>query len=327
MNYFFVFQNKSYLKEKTGGYLWAPKRNKNGGRVSHWDRMEEVRKGDLIIHSFNKKVIAVSIASSDVYSALQPEELQEEKLWEDEGWRVDSDYFEIKSPIITSDHRIKIMELQPNHNAPFNSLGRGNTGYLFALNKELTTYLLKQTELVQEDKSDKNHINRLREQFGLLDADEMQFLDDTELIESIKDLEISNNDTTTYNGEPKEKAELKSNSKGGNSYPRNLNVAVNSLKIANFKCEYNSEHPTFIRKRDGNPYTEPHHLIPLSCHSDFPYSLDVEENIVSLCSHCHNLLHYGVNIEGVLKRLYEQRKDLLKQVGIEITFEKLLTYY
>ncbi len=61
MNYFFVFQNKSYLKEKAGGYLWAPKRNKKG-RVSHWERMTEVKKGDLIIHSYLKKIVAVSIA-------------------------------------------------------------------------------------------------------------------------------------------------------------------------------------------------------------------------------------------------------------------------
>jgi hypothetical protein len=83
MNYFFVFQNKSYLKEKAGGYLWAPKRSKNGNRVSHWERMKEVKKGEVTLHSYLKKTVAISIALKDAYSAMQPEELQEEKLWED----------------------------------------------------------------------------------------------------------------------------------------------------------------------------------------------------------------------------------------------------
>ncbi len=34
-------------------------------------------------------------------------------------------------------------------------------------------------------------------------------------------------------------------------------------------------------------------MIPISKYKDYNYSLDVMENIVSLCSHCHNLLHYG----------------------------------
>lgn len=41
---------------------------------------------------------------------------------------------------------------------------------------------------------------------------------------------------------------------------------------------------------------EPYHLIPISKYKDFDYkncSLDTMENIVSLCSHSHNLLHYG----------------------------------
>lgn len=38
MNYFFVYQNKSYYEENAGGYLWAPQRNKAGHRVSHWEK-------------------------------------------------------------------------------------------------------------------------------------------------------------------------------------------------------------------------------------------------------------------------------------------------
>lgn len=61
--------------------------------------------------------------------------------------------------------------------------------------------------------------------------------------------------------------------------------------------------------------------------NNFSVSLDVEENIVSLCSNCHNLLHYGRDYLSLLKRLYESRKNLLKKVGIDITFERLVQMY
>jgi hypothetical protein len=327
MNYFFVFQNKSYLKEQAGGYLWAPKRNKNGNRVSHWERMQEVKKGDLIIHSYLKKIVAVSIAISDAYAAIQPKELQEERLWEDEGWRVDTKYLLIKKPVITSEHSAKILELQPPHNAPFNSIGRGNTGYLFSSNKELSKYILLQTELCQEDAVSMSEIHKIREQFGLLNLNEIEILDDSQLIDVIENIEIEDDEKVSYHRKPKNKVSLKTNGKGNTTYPRNLKVAVNALKMAEFKCEFDNSHITFIRKKDGKPYTEPHHLIPLSFHANFSYSLDVEQNIVSLCSHCHNLLHYGRDISDVLKKLHENRKDLLKEVGVEVTFEQLLSYY
>lgn len=51
MNYFFVFQNKTYYEEYRGGYLWAPQRGNTGRKESHWKKMKEVRRGDIIIHS------------------------------------------------------------------------------------------------------------------------------------------------------------------------------------------------------------------------------------------------------------------------------------
>ena len=59
----------------------------------------------------------------------------------------------------------------------------------------------------------------------------------------------------------------------------------------------------------------------------FDVSLDTEENIVSLCSNCHNKLHYGRDIEEMLHTLYNARKDHLTKVGIDISFSVLLRIY
>ena len=77
------------------------------------------------------------------------------------------------------------------------------------------------------------------------------------------------------------------------------------------------------------PYMEPHRLIPLSEQSRFSVSLDVEANIVSLCSNCHNCVHYGIDEERllILKQLYECRRDRLAKCGINISLNDLLTLY
>lgn len=110
-------------------------------------------------------------------------------------------------------------------------------------------------------------------------------------------------------------------------YPRSNAVARTALAHANYRCEIDIDHPTFISKRYGEPYTEPHHLVPIAFADNFEVSLDVPENVVSLCSHCHNEIHYGKYNINILRRLYEKRRGQLEQVGIQITFEELLWMY
>jgi len=163
VNYFFVFQNKSYKTEKDGSYLWSPKLTKDGKKKSHWERMKEVTKGDIILHCFNQRIVAYSTAMADVYSSKRPIELSAPNLWEEEGWRVDVSYTEIDNPIHIAAHISKIRELQPEMHAPFNSINRGNTGYLFQSNARLTDYLLLQTEQIQTNSNMLITIREIRE--------------------------------------------------------------------------------------------------------------------------------------------------------------------
>ncbi len=108
---------------------------------------------------------------------------------------------------------------------------------------------------------------------------------------------------------------------------RDPTVAANALCNADYKCEICASHPTFIRKSNRKPYTEPHHLVPMKAQKDFTVSLDVENNVVSLCSNCHNQIHYGENVDDVLKYLYDRRKDTLSLVGINLSYDELKKYY
>ena len=59
----------------------------------------------------------------------------------------------------------------------------------------------------------------------------------------------------------------------------------------------------------------------------FEFSLDVPANIISLCSNCHNRLHYGQDPEIMLKQLYEARESELVAAGIVTTYEALIAMY
>lgn len=140
---------------------------------------------------------------------------------------------------------------------------------------------------------------------------------------------LSHDKVFNWNKIPKEK-DSKDLRITSSAYKRNINVARNALIRANFLCEYDNSDRVFLRKGSiDRYYTEAHHLIPLSEHNDFEYSLDIEENVVSLCSHCHNLLHYGRHEDKkiILEKLYNQRVNVLRECGINITFEQLFNYY
>ncbi len=160
-------------------------------------------------------------------------------------------------------------------------------------------------------------------------------VDDIDEIVNASDLEDAPKDFK-YNSTPRV-SEIKENpkvSKGGKIVPRHIDRKINALVRAGFSCEINKEHVTFKRRNSDKDYTETHHLIPIEYSAEFQYTLDTEENIVSLCSNCHNQIHYGAGAEELLKKLYEERKEALEAAGlgetkkgVKMDFVQLLHMY
>lgn len=156
-------------------------------------------------------------------------------------------------------------------------------------------------------------------------------------LETIKDIELQislegNEPEDTfglkaYNNSPILRPEPVLTDSGRFVYPRDSKVARNALKNAHYQCECNRAHLSFVRRGTKVQYCEPHHLIPMGFQKAFEYSLDREENIVSLCSNCHNQIHYGEGAKELIIKLYEARKDGLKRVGIDIDLTTLLSMY
>lgn len=144
MEFFFVFQNRTFDREQQGGYLWAP-----DGCRAHWQKMRSVTCGDIIFHSYQRKIVAISIAKTDCYTARRPTELAIEQLWDDQGLRVDCDYYLLPSTLDTHGIMSDLLKLQPKKYAPFNKSGKGNRVYLFDCSASMASFLLN--ALIQSD--------------------------------------------------------------------------------------------------------------------------------------------------------------------------------
>ena len=158
---FYVFQGGTFTIESRGGFIWAPLHSDNGNRVFHWDNMELVKAGDIILHGYDAKVVAVSKAISDCYESLRPKERDFEESWPTEGRRVDLQYIVFKNPVPTADYVHEILEYCKAKYSPFNRDGNGNLGYLYELNRELARVFLRAAVRSNPELNDVDYIQKL----------------------------------------------------------------------------------------------------------------------------------------------------------------------
>ena len=113
-------------------------------------------------------------------------------------------------------------------------------------------------------------------------------------------------------------------------YPRDSAVAKRALSRANHLCEANPSHVSFLRRNGHVLYMEPHHLIPISFTDYFGVNLDREQNIFSLCSNCHNQIHYGKkeDVRKLIAKLFFSRaQEICSILGREISIEDIYRIY
>lgn len=133
---------------------------------------------------------------------------------------------------------------------------------------------------------------------------------------------------TTYTAEEYIEQNPNGNNTTSHRPPTNPALGKEAIEDNGYRCSIDTVHNTFL-KPDGTKYMEVHHLIPLNQQKNFQYKLDTKANIVPLCPNCHRMLHHGrfEDIEEILKELYIDRISALKQSGLNISFEDLLSFY
>ena len=105
-------------------------------------------------------------------------------------------------------------------------------------------------------------------------------------------------------------------------------LRTQAFELANYKCELNREHETFIEESTNKPYMEGHHALPMSLQDQFSVSLDVYSNIVCLCPLCHRKIHYGMENEKkiMLDSIYVKRSSRLAKSGIRMSQDEFVRF-
>ncbi len=151
MAFWWVNQGQTYAQELAGGYLWSPKRAKDGSRRSYYDAMTDAEVDDLIVHYVSKPfgaVVNVSVVEAPAISHAQPAELQHTRMWNDDGWLLRVTYVENVQPVPKRD-AIALGPTEP----PFARNGRVNQGYLYSLSNAFGEGLLSKLDPVDVDTS------------------------------------------------------------------------------------------------------------------------------------------------------------------------------
>ena len=105
------------------------------------------------------------------------------------------------------------------------------------------------------------------------------------------------------------------------AWKRSNILRLQALTFADFSCEINKNHETFIAESNNKPYMESHHAIPMKLQGTFEHSLDVYANIICLCPVCHRKIHYGLKSEKtrMIHQIFENRAERLTNSGIDLS--------
>lgn len=111
-------------------------------------------------------------------------------------------------------------------------------------------------------------------------------------------------------------------------YVRSNILRTQVLEMADYRCEIDESHQTFIAENTNKPYMEGHHAIPMRFQEQFDRSLDVYANIICLCPLCHRRIHHGLSKDRELmaNKIYLSRADRLANSGIELSRDNFLKF-
>ena len=164
-NYWWVNQNQTYKEAIAGGFMWSPKKNKNGGYNPFYENMNKVQIGDIVFSFSNTFIKAVGIITAPARSSEKPVEFGKAgNSWDDDGWLVEVEYSELERIIKPKNHMQTIAPLLPKKYSPIRANGGGNQMYFaeipYALAAELILLIGSQINVAMEISQERKIKNR-----------------------------------------------------------------------------------------------------------------------------------------------------------------------
>ena len=134
-HFWWVNQGASYPRSRKAEYLWAPMEDRAGRRPPHWQTMQDVAEGDVLLHYANGRVRAVSMAKGTAYACERPSE-HDAPQWNNDGERIDLAMVDVEPPVALSE-----IPLTWRTGGPFQQSGAINQGYLYPISEVLIDQL------------------------------------------------------------------------------------------------------------------------------------------------------------------------------------------
>jgi len=143
MRYWWVNQNQTFRQEIDGGYLWSPKRNRNGHHNPFYECMREVAPGDIVLSFSDTRIAALGIVSGYCRESPKPEEFGSAGTnWSQIGWKVSVQWQRLAKAIRPKDHIEALRPHLASKYAPLTSSGNGLQGvYLTQISAALASAL------------------------------------------------------------------------------------------------------------------------------------------------------------------------------------------
>lgn len=277
MNNFIVMQGRTYKEEKEIGIIWSPRVDKGGHTPHSWERMKDVKEGDMVFHYVNGFIVAVSIATAKCIESEKPTNLQNKTDWNQEGYMVRLNYHELEVPLRISEHFKVIRPLLPLKYSAFQDNGQGNQGYLYPCNDELTIQLLEFIGLT-------NLISPSKEQLSF-SMDSIEINDDNPLVPII----------TKTESEAKAKIRI-----GQNKFREKLEpIWNNSCPVCgiNLRDILRASHAKPWKDSTNEERLDPFNGILLCCNHDSLY----DKGYISFDSHGNILISEEISEDDYIK--------------------------
>lgn len=123
----------------------------------------------------------------------------------------------------------------------------------------------------------------------------------------------------------------------GPVYRRSLQLADHVRGLSERSCAVARDECIAFEGRDGRPYVEAHHIVPMGIQRQTPVNLDRTTNMAPLCPGCHTCLHRGAmsfasaRLDAVLEWFESAHQVSFQEanrgIGLDVTKDGLLAMY
>ena len=124
--YWWVNHKQTFAQELGGGYLWSPKKERDGRRSQFYDNLREAKPGDFVISYANRNICGIGVVSDFAITSSTPSEFgAKSNLWNNDGWLLPVNWSQGFQRRAVDSFIDDLLPLLPSKYSPFDRNGRG----------------------------------------------------------------------------------------------------------------------------------------------------------------------------------------------------------